>query len=248
MRIFKIIFRLDLATPNFDMCDRAGAALRILHTTAGEKFFSTVSETFQNRMVWGSNQAAEGKEFYHVQIDTVSVNLLYETAEGVLLDSLMSNDRVSKLFEVVGELVTRFELSKIARGGIRIWAMHEHESSQVVLANFVTKIDESVRRAVSTLDSEFSDVAIVFEGQRPDKTRYRISAGPYSSSEAGKYFQQIQSEISKIEGLNMIVDADFFVSNFALTTSPKKWATLLVRSACEVIEKLTPIMADAGNE
>src|ERR1700761_7924418 len=75
MRVFKVIFRLDFATPNFDMCDRAGAALRILHSS-GDKFFANISESFQNRMVWGVTTGSDGRYSYHVQIDTQSANIL----------------------------------------------------------------------------------------------------------------------------------------------------------------------------
>jgi hypothetical protein len=242
MPAFRVIFRLDFATANFEMCDRAGAALRVLHD-AGPKFFTDLKESFQNRLVWGSNTDPEGRWFYQVQMDALSVNFLYETADGFSLTSIETNERLSKFFSVSENLLDIFKISNLSRAGLRLWILDSVNAGSV-LDTFLGKIDGSMKDAFGNLDDEASDICLTFEGQYPDKVKYRISTGPYSNDEAQKYFQHTTKAMSSKEDYNVLLDVDLFVEQFALTISPRKWARPLFRHADNVATKVATVISE----
>lgn len=252
MRLHRLIFRLDFQGPSFEIIDAPGKVMKLLSEMGQEKqYWPEFQDSVNSRII--TVQAVDEKDWVFRQFSSepTEMNFVFESARGLTLDSFESDMTLTTLFRGINALCDEFKIEKFARAGLRMFVLGTvptDDADKTLLAKFESFFDKNLIESIGSRLGRIRDLALVLEGDEADRLHYRFWAGPYSSSEAKKYFasQTIKGMDELGVSANFISDIDFSELNFAMTVRPLQWCRGPIAKAKKILEDIENILAKAN--
>lgn len=227
VRVHQQIFRLDFQYPNFDIIDSPGTVMRIL-SEMGDKYWSEYQDDSTNRKVVTTSRDEKKGTLRQITVAPTVLTYIFESSEGVNLESLDANETLATLFKGVQAILEKFKINDIERAGIRFVILGSiKEGNPKLESHFCNLADKTIIRDITSNLGSISDFGLSFDGQAADKLKYHCHLGPYSSiTESKKRFNVETSKKMEEDGLlaNLILDLDFYEEKFAMTVNAAKWS------------------------
>lgn len=226
MRVHRLIFRLDFQHPNFDIINSPGTVMRIL-SDMGEKYWPEFQDDSANRRVTTANKDKEEGTFRQMTVEPTALNFSFESAVGIDINFLDTNETIASLFKGIHALCENFKINEILRAGIRFTILSSiKEGNPSLNTLFGELFDSQLICNVASNLGEIKDFGLAFDGNGLDKLSYHCRFGPYDSSDAQKHFTVAIAKKIEEDGApaNLIFDLDLFEAKFALTVSAAKWS------------------------
>lgn len=226
VRVYRLIFRLDLQQPSFEIINSPGTVMRIINDM-GDKYWPELLDDATNRRIIAKSTDAEKGTFRQISAEPTSMNFVFESAEGIDIDSLDTDKNLAILFKGISALCDNFKINEILRAGIRFTMLSSlKEDNPNLKFCFGELFDSQLIRKVTSRLGAIKDYGFVLEGEDLDKLSYRCQLGPYEVSEANKYFSATTAKKMEENSLpvNLIYDLDLYEAKFAMTVSAAKWS------------------------
>lgn len=208
----------------------------------GDRYWPDFKDDSTNRRVITSNIDKDKGEFRQITVEPTALIIAFESADGVHIESLDTNETLGILFKGIQSIITTFGLNDIARAGIRFSILNSiGDKFPKLNAVFAGMYEAQLQEIISARLGSINDIGLAFDGESSDKLKYHCKLGPYGVDEATKFFSS--STATKMveigSSANLVVDLDLFEEKFALTVSAQKWAKTPTQKANQLISEIT---------
>lgn len=219
MALHRLIVRLDYAEASFEVIDAAGRILRAMQEASGEDALE-LKESFKGRMAWA--ECVTDRLYYQVSMSPLQAGFGIEVVEGIDVMTGRNLGRVERLFRLLFDLFSNFNITRFSRIGVRGFFI---TSTRVALSleDFSKKIESRLIESVSSGMGGVSDFLVGFDGESDDHTKYSIKFGPFGFADKEKSFPKIHKSMEDLTG-DLIMDVDQWTEDSTLNVNPAKWA------------------------
>jgi len=207
----------------------------------GERYWPDFKDDSANRRVITTNIDKDNGEFRQITVEPTALIIAFESVEGVHIESLDTNETLGTLFKGIQSVITTFGLNDIQRAGIRFSVLNSvGEKFQKLNTVFSKMYESQLQGIISDRLGSINDIGLAFDGESSDKLKYHCKLGPYSVSEAAKFFSATTATKMEENGstANLIIDLDLFEEKFALTVNAHKWTKMPTRKANQLTSEI----------
>lgn len=217
--VFRLVFRFD-----FDLCpglmDRPGEALQIL-SPPGDKFWAGISES-TGKHLFSLRFDEKGHVHRSLSFEPKALFGVMEFGRGVHIEEIEHHDDFVEVSERCKSLMNQFDISSVARGGVRA---HIGAKSGIERTRIAQKFMGVVRSPIEEITAKelgaASDIMISYDGKDRDEILYHFHCGPLTKDNIAR---QILNDIPEPDadqiledGFDMLFDIDLYEQSFDFT-------------------------------
>jgi hypothetical protein len=222
MRIHRLIFRYDFTKNIPGVIDGSGEIIEKFLEPACDQHKGEMGADFLRR-VTSMSVLEEDKSYLGFTMEPRAIVGELETVVGIEFRKLSANVHFSLLTRLADQIMDHCKATAIQRFGFRAFVLGEGGNN--FAKNLVTmrqSISSPWVRAIEENLGDLADIAFSFDGGNADKAKYHARVGPYSQSEAGKYFLKLAEAMKAKESNSWVSDLDIYDENFKRTVSTAK--------------------------
>jgi hypothetical protein len=238
-RIVKLIWRLDFK-PSYAYIDKRGTALNLLTNTV-ENFWATVGDGIQHMSFVAKTD--NEKAFRTMSIEPTNMNGSMEWTESIELNKALQTEEFKSFDKIAKEMLKVFEIKAVARAGVRCFCVAPFaDGKRDSHARMLQHVGKTISAVVESKLGPVDDTALIFEGQTPDKVRYRLQYGPYDKKNVNMVLEHkpTEQQLELLSKNDLFFDIDLFETEISFAEhSLYRWANTKISKAVEVIAATT---------